>query len=96
MTLAQLLEYIGQSLSQIKTDFQKFIETTTKYQQSAETDRQKSVADPTVRLPVEISEYYRSEQSERPKNDFRENLKIGLEFAGVFLALVVAISRALL
>jgi hypothetical protein len=86
-----LLRSIEESLRNFQTPFQQLVQSVSKHQQSAESDRQKPHADSAVRLPVEIPEYYRSEESERPKKNFREKLRIGLEITGVILALAVAV-----
>jgi hypothetical protein len=43
-------------------------------------------------LPKEISEYYKSEQADRPTKNLRDKYRFRLEIGGIVLALVIAIA----
>lgn len=69
-------------------------ESVAKYQQSEQSDRQKQAhagLNTIVRLPVEVTGYYRAEQSERSVKNRHENIRIGLEIAGVITAVILAV-----
>lgn len=53
-------------------------------------EKAKAESQAEVRLPVEITKYYETEQRERPKTAKRENKKICIEIAGIIIAGVLA------
>jgi hypothetical protein len=68
-------------------------ESVTKYQQSEESQRQQlaeTEINTAVRLPAEVTEYYHSEQGERPVKNLRENVRIILEIGAVVAAFALA------
>jgi hypothetical protein len=84
--IATWLEAIHQAIKE-------HTESVAKYQQSEQSERQKqaqSELNTVVRLPVEVTEYYRAEQSERPVKNRREIIRISLEIGGVITAIILA------
>jgi hypothetical protein len=82
------------ALVQLQKTLHKLEESIDKHQQTAERERQQQVnvdPNPVVRLPVEITEYYSSEKSDRPVKNRREKTRTRLEIAGVIIASAVAV-----
>jgi hypothetical protein len=82
------------ALAQIQQTLQKLVESIDKQEQSTESYRQQRIQvglNAEVRLPIEIPEYYRSEQSERAEKNKRERSRLRLERFGVILAAIVAV-----
>jgi hypothetical protein len=78
----------------VKNALDRLIETVTAYQEANSGQREKEFnaeSKTVVRLPVEITKYYESEERERPKTDSRDNIRMYLEIAGVGAAVVLAI-----
>jgi hypothetical protein len=78
----------------IKKTFDEFVKTVTKYQESNTTQRQIKLdaeSRRVVRLPVEITKYYETEEQERPIRNRRETGRMWLERVGVGAAIVLAI-----
>jgi hypothetical protein len=85
-TVSKWLEAIHQAIKD-------HAESVAKYQQSEQSDRQQQAQtgiNTVVRLPIEVSEYYRAEQGERPVKNRRERIRITLEIVGVIAAVGLA------
>jgi hypothetical protein len=84
---------IGKHLSAIQNAIEKQTEAIKKQQQSQAAEQQRHFQTDTkvvVSLPVEITEYHRSEQDDRPVQNRRDRIRLGLEFAGILVALAIA------
>jgi hypothetical protein len=87
------LGVIGKWLELIHQAIKDHTESEQKYQQAETSQRQKQTEaelKTVVRLPEEIEEYYRSEQSDRPVNNNRDRIRLLLEGSGVIIALILA------
>lgn len=79
-----------QILSAIKDALERLVKAVTEYQKSDETHKNETL-ETVARLPIEITKYYESEESDRPVKNRREARRFCLEVAGVGIALVLAI-----
>lgn len=80
-------------LSEIKEALNELARAVTKGNKTAERpDKPKNHTElhAEVGLPIEICTYYKAEEAERPKTNKRENIRVGLEIAGVSAAALVA------
>jgi len=85
---------LGTWLKAIHQAIKEHSESVTKYQQAETSQREQQAQTElktVVRLPIEVAEYYRSEQGDRPVKNKREKLRLILEVAGVIAALVLAL-----
>jgi hypothetical protein len=81
-------------LAAIHKAIKEHAEAVEKYQQSEVSQRQQQAeaeVKTVVRLPIEVSEYYRSEQRDRPISTRRDTVRLILEIVGVVLALAIAV-----
>ncbi|SRR6266566_1759910 len=67
------------SIQRILDNIQKHIESIAKQYQAKESREKQSGIQVGIGLPVEVSEYYRSEQAGRPQKEFRDKVRLGLE-----------------
>jgi hypothetical protein len=90
------LGLLTREIAKIKKAVNELVEAIHKYQQSEESQKEQqtktllnSISDSKFRLPVEITEYYDSEQRERPEKQDWEEFKTCLEIAGVIVAVAL-------
>jgi hypothetical protein len=82
-------------LGEVKKSLDRLVETISESQQSKSAQGKpetQTESKTVVRLPVEVTEYYRSAQSDRPKQNRRDRLRLRLEIIGVILASAIAVS----
>ena len=87
-----------QLLSEIKDTLNRLAEILSKCQESESAnkeERDKSESERVVRLPAEVTSYYRSEESRRPISDKREALRTALELVGAGTAVTLVIITAI-
>jgi hypothetical protein len=80
-------------LGEVKKSLDRLVETISEYQQSKGTQEKSENGTESkiaVRLPVEVTEHYRSEQNNRPIKNRRDRIRLILEIAGVLIALGLA------
>lgn len=80
-------------LGEVKKSINNLVEAISEYQQSqSEQDNRDKQAESkaVVRLPVEITEHYASENSDRPVKSKRERIRLLLEIVGVLIAFAIA------
>jgi hypothetical protein len=82
---------VQRAIAQIQKTLQTLVESIDEQQQTERARDEQKPVHADVGLPIEISEYYRSEQTERPEKNFRERLRMSLEIAGVILAAALAL-----
>lgn len=81
-------------LGDIKQVLDRLVEAITEYQQAnqaKEKEKLDTEVKAVVRLPVEITKYYESEERERPKTSNRDKIRMYLEIAGVAAAVGLAV-----
>lgn len=81
-------------LGDIKSKLYQLVEAITEYQKAETAQREIKVdteSQRVVRLPIEVEAYYEAEQRDRPVKSRREVIKMRLEFAGLGVAVVLAI-----
>jgi hypothetical protein len=82
--------WIWKALLQALRTIQQSIQSIDKHQQARESEKEppsESNHEVVVSLPPAISEYYASEQSERPKKTRRDNIRLVLEIGGAAAAI---------
>ncbi len=81
-------------LADVKNTLDRLVKAITEYQQ-ADTTRAEQEAQAelkaVVRLPAEVTEYYRSEQRERPVKNRDENIRMAFEGLALLAAICLAI-----
>ena len=89
----RVLQSIERSLTNLQKTLQKLVEAVADNTQTKDGAKQEhtQVDAAVVSLPVEITEYYGSEQSERGIKNNREHIRIGLEIAGVVIAVLLLV-----
>jgi hypothetical protein len=78
----------------IKKTFDELVKTVIKYQEANTTQRKIEIeaeSKSVVRLPPEMTKYYQTENTERPRKDHREVIRMWLEGAAVAVASVLAL-----
>ncbi|HTB93086.1 MAG TPA: hypothetical protein VK728_09670 [Candidatus Sulfotelmatobacter sp.] len=91
--MPRIKDSISRWLSEIQKAIKEHTEAAKKNQQANARERQQqaqSEAKTVVRLPVEVTEYYRSEQSDRPIQNRRDGIRLWLEIIGVIVGLAIA------
>jgi hypothetical protein len=81
-------------LERLRKSIQGLIQSIAIREKAAEREREieiQRVREVAVRLPVEVSEYYKSEQDDRPVKDLRERVKLRVEIAGFIIACALVV-----
>lgn len=93
-----ILHSIERALTKLQEVLQKLIESISKHDQTEQSNKQQKPQvsiNPEVRLPVEITEYYRSEQGERRIKNRHERIRICLDITGVAVAVLLLIAAVI-
>jgi len=94
IAMPHIKDSISRSLSEIQKAIKEHTEATKKNQQADARERQEQTQSETktvVRLPVEVTEYYRSKESNRPIQNGRDKVRLWLEIIGVIVGLAIAV-----
>jgi hypothetical protein len=85
---------ITELIVSLKNTLDHLVEAITAYQKTDAAQRKEeseTESKTVVRLPVEVTKYYESEERERPKASGRDKIRMILEIAGVIAAIILAI-----